>query len=105
MLPITDAKLLAALIIGSAFETIALDALITEFGSLIMKEDAAGASEAEIIVKLEKILEGRNQRILSMDSNLVYKEPPGAEANIKVWMEAETTAAGRDELLGVCYPT
>jgi hypothetical protein len=100
MLPLTDANILAPLIVGFAFEQMALDSLIEEFKDVILRESEEG-STSEAAVKLHQILKSRGQKLISVESTQVYEEPPEASKNVSIWLKAKSTSSARDVLTNV----
>lgn len=101
MFPLTNTQILAPLLVGYMLERLALDSLALQYETIVTESHQKGMSEAQVIQKLHTLTRSRNTRVTTLQSTSVYEEPPEAAHAVATWVRAESTPAGRDQVLGV----
>ncbi len=101
MLPLTNADLLAPLIVGFSLEQVDISSIASDLEPLIAKLHGEGMSETDISKRLFQLMQTRKVQVTTLQSTEVYKEPPEAAEVIATWVKAKNTAEGRDKLSGV----
>jgi len=102
MFPLTNAGILAPLIVGFALEQVALDSIASHFRAIVTSFHKQGMSEAEIAGKLLTLMRSKEIKVTALKSTEVYTEPAGAADAVSTWLEANNTPSARNKLLGVC---
>lgn len=102
MFPLANTNILAPLIVGFTLEQVALDSLVSYYRGIVTHFQQQGMSEADLASKLLTLMRSKEIRVTTLESTEVYEEPREATKFISTWFNAEDTASGRDELLGVC---
>ena len=102
MFPLTNMEILAPLMVGYTLERVALESLASQYQAMVTTFHQQGMDEEEISENLFALMQSRNTRITTLQSDQVYKEPEEADEIISTWINAKNTSLARDELLGVC---
>jgi hypothetical protein len=97
MLPLSNIRMLAPLIVGFALEQVDIDSLATRFEELVLESHRKGMSEEEITIELFNVMQNQGTQIYTLTSVPVYSEPKDADKYVSIWCNASDTPAGRDK--------
>ncbi|KAK9893886.1 hypothetical protein P389DRAFT_174788 [Cystobasidium minutum MCA 4210] len=99
MLPLTNASLLARVIVGSALEHMDMERLIQEVGAAVAaKIHGINESVDEVARELHERLMLRNENTKQLVIENIYRESAEADHNVQVWLNAPDLASAKPHL-------
>ncbi|CAD6577244.1 MAG: hypothetical protein CYPHOPRED_000199 [Cyphobasidiales sp. Tagirdzhanova-0007] len=99
MLPLTNAALLARVIVGSALEHLDMERLIQEVGAAVaMKIHGNQESVDDVAKELHERLMLRNESTKQLVIEDIYRQSSEADHNVSIWMNASDLASAKPHL-------
>ena len=105
MLPLTTADLLAHAIVGLVLENLDMERLVREVGQAVAQRILGNNESVDDVAReLHEKLLLRNESTKKVVFESIYKELEEAKHNVNIFMESQSLADARPNLLRVRYP-